>query len=64
MRNNRGDLIYALAETIRFTTTVMAEVWAIYEVVYFCKRKGFSRIIIETDSLRMRNIINEVWEVS
>ncbi|KAK4711086.1 hypothetical protein R3W88_005599 [Solanum pinnatisectum] len=63
LRDNKGDLIYAEAEKIGQTTNVEAEMKAILEALKYCVSKEVRRLVIESDSLLMVNIINKTWRV-
>ncbi|KAK4721758.1 hypothetical protein R3W88_011991 [Solanum pinnatisectum] len=45
------------------STTLVAEVKAISEGLQYCLENHYSNIIIETDSLKMVNIIDGVWKI-
>ncbi|KAH0781476.1 hypothetical protein KY290_001074 [Solanum tuberosum] len=63
LRNNHGDLIYAVAENIGITTNMEAELRAILEGIKYCVAKKVEKLIVESDSLLIVKIIKEVWKV-
>lgn len=63
MRNTMGDLVCAEAGFIGYTTNVEVEMRAILEALRYCVTKEIKKIIIESDSLLMVNIIKRIWRV-
>lgn len=63
LRNKLGDLVYAESGNIEFTINVKAKMRAILKAIRYCVAKEIRRIIIESDSLLMVNIINKIWKV-
>lgn len=48
---------------IHDTTNNEAEALAILEALKYCEEKGFNRIILQTDSLLLKNAIEGLWNV-
>ncbi|WMV49324.1 hypothetical protein MTR67_042709 [Solanum verrucosum] len=63
IRDTRGDLIYALAKGIGIATNIEAETIAIFYGLRECKSRRFPNVIIETDSLSLKKIIQKAWRV-
>lgn len=58
MRNHEGDLVFAKAKEIGETTNIVAEAKAIVEGLVYCVERQLHPLIMETDSLVMRKIID------
>ncbi|KAK6788076.1 hypothetical protein RDI58_016601 [Solanum bulbocastanum] len=63
IRDNKGDLVYAEAQNIGITTNMEAETTAVWKALQHCKRQGITHIILETDSLSLKNMIRRDWKV-
>ncbi|XP_060177886.1 uncharacterized protein LOC132607825 [Lycium barbarum] len=63
IRNKRGDLVYAAAKTLADGTNIMAEAEAIRLGLRHCVVKQLFPVIIETDSMTMKMILNDEWKV-
>ncbi|XP_070056779.1 uncharacterized protein [Nicotiana tomentosiformis] len=61
IRDGIGDLIYAQADAVEDTTNNIAEAQAIIEAPYIIHMQ-FPPCIIETDSLLIKKVLEEVWE--
>lgn len=59
IRDDKGDLVYSRDKIIGMTTYIEAESLAIYEALEFCHEKEISEIIIETDSLSLKRMIQK-----
>ncbi|XP_075097955.1 uncharacterized protein LOC142175269 [Nicotiana tabacum] len=57
----QGNLVYAKAKEISETTNIVAEAKAIAEGLDYCVEKNLHPLIIETDSLTMKKIIEGEW---
>ncbi|XP_075097910.1 uncharacterized protein LOC142175230 [Nicotiana tabacum] len=62
VRDCHGDLVYARANKIGETTNIVAEAKAIAEGLAYCVEKQLYPLIIETDSLTMKKIIEGEWD--
>lgn len=58
VRNHEGDLVFAKAKEIGETTNIVAEAKAIVEGLVYCVERQLHPLIMETDSLVMRKIID------
>ncbi|XP_070055030.1 uncharacterized protein [Nicotiana tomentosiformis] len=61
-RDNVGDLIYAQSTDIGQTTNIVAEAKGILYGLLYCVDKQLHPLIMETDSLVMKKIIENEWE--
>ncbi|XP_070031694.1 uncharacterized protein [Nicotiana tomentosiformis] len=62
IRDSSGDLLYAEAIDIGHTTNIVAEVKGILHGLLYCVDKQLHPLIMETDSLVMKTIIEGEWE--
>ncbi|XP_075083282.1 uncharacterized protein LOC142167029 [Nicotiana tabacum] len=58
MRDCAGNVVYAKAEVIGETTNIVAEAEAILEWLVYCVERWLHPLIMETDSMVMRKIID------
>ncbi|WMV13503.1 hypothetical protein MTR67_006888 [Solanum verrucosum] len=63
IRDNKGDLVYAEAQNIGITTNMEEETTTVWKALQHCKRQGITHIILETDSLSLKNMIRRDWKV-
>ncbi|KAH0636108.1 hypothetical protein KY290_036536 [Solanum tuberosum] len=63
IRNSSGDLIEAEAGCMGITTSMEAETIAILMVLRKCRDLRLQNIILETDSISLRNIILKDWKI-
>ncbi|XP_060210626.1 uncharacterized protein LOC132637573 [Lycium barbarum] len=63
IRNEKGDLVYAAAKTLADGTNIVAEAEAIRMGLRHCVVKQLFPVIIETDSMTMKMILNDEWKV-
>lgn len=63
LRNEHGNLIYAEANFIGEAKNTMAEARAIELAPTYYGSNGYSRILLETDSLAMCDIIQKTWKI-
>ncbi|XP_070041418.1 uncharacterized protein LOC142169055 [Nicotiana tabacum] len=61
VRDHAGDLVFAKAKEIGETTNIVAEAKAIMEGLAYCVGRKLHPLIMETDSLVMRKIIDGEW---
>ncbi|XP_075082433.1 uncharacterized protein LOC142166835 [Nicotiana tabacum] len=61
VRDHAGDLVFAKAKEIGETTNIVAEAKAIVEGLAYCVERQLHPLIMETDSLVMRKIIDGEW---
>nr|XP_016451963.1 PREDICTED: 14.7 kDa ribonuclease H-like protein [Nicotiana tabacum] len=64
VRNDTGDVVFVMAEEIGISTNIVAEESAIVEGLLDCVQRQLHPLIIETDSLVMKKIIEGEWEIS
>lgn len=62
VRGEKGDLIYAAVREIAEESNNEAEAVAILEALRLCKAKNHAQIWLQTDSLLMKNIVEESWK--
>ncbi|XP_075079959.1 uncharacterized protein LOC142165266 [Nicotiana tabacum] len=62
IRDEAGDLIYAEGREISEGTNNESEVVAIVEALKMCKNLNYCRIWLQTDSMLLKNIIEESWK--
>ncbi|KAH0650456.1 hypothetical protein KY284_030368 [Solanum tuberosum] len=65
VRNNKGDIIQAQAKEIDepLSTNTQAETMALLNALNYIKTAQLDKVIIETDSLVLKNIVERVWKV-
>ncbi|XP_060182254.1 uncharacterized protein LOC132611915 [Lycium barbarum] len=63
IRNDRGNLVYAQAKQIGLTSNMMAETIAIQEAMKYCLGNNIQNVTLETDSLVLKNILQDVWKI-
>ncbi|XP_075082213.1 uncharacterized protein LOC142166789 [Nicotiana tabacum] len=63
VRNDAGDVLFAKAEELGLSTNTIAEAKAIVEGLSYCVQKQLHPLIIQTDSMLMKKIIDGIWEV-
>ena len=57
LKNKNGDLLYAQVKGTGITTNIEVETVAILEALRYCWRHRMMIVLLETDSLRLVNII-------
>lgn len=62
--DSNGDLIFAQAKEIHITTNMEAEAIAIREALQYCVSNHIFQVIIETDSLLMKKVLDNAWDTS
>ncbi|XP_070032252.1 uncharacterized protein [Nicotiana tomentosiformis] len=62
VRNKTGDLVYARSVDLRITTNVVAEAKYIVQGLEYCMEQGLHPLILETDSLLMKKVIEGEWD--
>ncbi|XP_009784324.2 uncharacterized protein [Nicotiana sylvestris] len=63
LRDDEGDIKYACGKLIHDTTNNVAEALEIVEALKYCEEKGFAQVILQTDSLLLKNAIEGIWAV-
>ncbi|XP_070054341.1 uncharacterized protein [Nicotiana tomentosiformis] len=62
IRDSIGDLIYAQANIVEEATNNIAEAHAILEAVRYIVQMQYPPCLIETGSLLMKKVLDDVWE--
>nr|XP_009769782.1 PREDICTED: uncharacterized protein LOC104220585 [Nicotiana sylvestris] len=62
VRDHEGNLVFAKAKEIGEATNIVSEAKAIAEGLAYCMERHLHPLIMETDSLGMRKIIDDAWE--
>ncbi|XP_059291735.1 uncharacterized protein LOC132045209 [Lycium ferocissimum] len=62
VRNERGDLVEAGARKLQDTTNIVAKASAIQDGLEYCISNHLVPVVIESDSLIMINIVEEIWD--
>ncbi|XP_070045233.1 uncharacterized protein [Nicotiana tomentosiformis] len=62
VRDDAGDLIYARSVNLDETTNVVAEAKAILQGLEYCYANSLHPLILETDCLLLKKIIEREWE--
>lgn len=62
IRDSEGDMRYAREKEIQEVTNIEAEANVILEAVKHCVQYGYFNILIQTDSLLMKNVVDGTWE--
>lgn len=63
IRDKQGDLIYSEANYIGEATNTINEARVIRKAPIFCVSQDFEQILLETDSLSPRNILQKIWKI-
>lgn len=61
LRDEEGDVIYALGREVPPATNNEAEALAILEVLRYCVDHRFTQFWLQTDSMIMKNVLNGTW---
>ncbi|XP_019246545.1 PREDICTED: uncharacterized protein LOC109226206 [Nicotiana attenuata] len=62
VRNDEGDVVYARAVDLGVTTNVVAKAKAILQGLEYCMEHDLHPLILETDSLVMKKVIEGEWD--
>lgn len=63
IRDTQGDLLYVEANNIGVGNNILAEAKAIREALIYSTSHGFQLLVLETDSLSLRNILVKNWKI-
>ncbi|KAH0776352.1 hypothetical protein KY290_007763 [Solanum tuberosum] len=63
VRNSNGELVYAETESVELSSILEAEVGAFKEALQYCVNNNLMPVIMETYSLILKKIIDEIWEI-
>ncbi|XP_060195025.1 uncharacterized protein LOC132625763 [Lycium barbarum] len=63
IRDDRGDHIYAQAKNIGIAANMEAETVAVQEAIQYCLAHSLQHVQIETDSLALKNILQDAWKI-
>ncbi|KAH0661911.1 hypothetical protein KY284_026842 [Solanum tuberosum] len=63
IRDKNGDLIYAEAQRIGEATNMDAEIMGVWKALRYCEIKNIQNIILEIDSLVLKNMITNQWRI-
>ncbi|XP_060170793.1 uncharacterized protein LOC132601744 [Lycium barbarum] len=63
VRDWHEDLIYAECNELRLNSNVVAEARAMMEGLVYCVNHELHPLILETDSLLMKNVVDGIWEI-
>lgn len=63
VRDFRGDVLYAEADTIGKATNLMAEATAVFRALQFVSRNTCQNIVLESDSLSILKFLKNEWRV-
>ncbi|XP_070032487.1 uncharacterized protein [Nicotiana tomentosiformis] len=61
LRNEEGNVVYARGKEIPETTNNEAEAWAILEGLSYCVNQQYTQVLIQTDLMPLKNVLDEVW---
>ncbi|XP_009794683.1 uncharacterized protein [Nicotiana sylvestris] len=62
VRDDAGDLVYAMAVDLGVTTNVLAEAKVIVEGLKYCVKHELHPLILETESLVLKKVIGGEWD--
>nr|XP_009624431.1 ribonuclease H-like [Nicotiana tomentosiformis] len=62
LRDEEGDVRYARGKEIQETTNIEVEASAILEALRYYVHHGYSNILVQTDSMLMKNVIEGTWD--
>lgn len=63
IRDVNGDLLYAESDCIGVTTNIRAELTAILRALDYCNQHLLNHVILETDSLTLKNMLRKEWKI-
>ncbi|XP_019237995.1 PREDICTED: uncharacterized protein LOC109218121 [Nicotiana attenuata] len=63
LRNEEGDLVYGCGKEVQEGTNTEAEAKAILEAMKFCVENDYVLIKLHTNSMMLKNVLNEEWSV-
>ncbi|KAH0664999.1 hypothetical protein KY285_026205 [Solanum tuberosum] len=63
VRNSNGELVYAETESVELCNILEAKVEAFKEGLQYCVNNNLMPLIMETNSLILKKIIDEIWEI-
>ncbi|KAH0642344.1 hypothetical protein KY290_033935 [Solanum tuberosum] len=63
VRNSNGDLVYAETESVMLCSALEAEVRTFKEGLQYCVSHNLLPLIMETESLILKKVIEEKWEI-
>ncbi|XP_060170637.1 uncharacterized protein LOC132601572 [Lycium barbarum] len=63
VRDWHGDLIYAECKELGLNSNVVAEARAMMEGLVYCVNHEFHPLVLETDSLLMKNVVDGICEI-
>lgn len=61
LRDREGDMRYARGKKIHEVTNTEAEASAILEALRYCVHHGYTNILVKTDSILMKIVIEDTW---
>lgn len=62
VRDEFGDIVYAVGKEINETTNTEAKAMAIVEALRFCRFQQYSHVCVQTDSMLMKKIMDGSWK--
>uniref|UniRef100_A0A0V0H2R5 Putative ovule protein n=1 Tax=Solanum chacoense TaxID=4108 RepID=A0A0V0H2R5_SOLCH len=62
LRDAKGNVLYPEGKKIEDTTNTEAKAKAILEAVKHCKQAEYNRVIFQTDSLLLKQVLTMKWE--
>lgn len=62
VRDEEGDVRHARGKEIQETTNIEAEAAAILEALRYYVNHGYTNILVQTDSMLMKNVIEGNWD--
>lgn len=63
VRNSNGDLVYTETESVMLCSALEADVRAFKEGLQYCVSHNLLPLIMETESLILKKVIEEKWEI-
>ncbi|XP_060200320.1 uncharacterized protein LOC132628562 [Lycium barbarum] len=62
VRNCHGDLVYTECKELGINTSMVAKAMALKKGLMYCFENDLQPLIMETDSLIMKNVVEGIWE--
>ncbi|XP_019253806.1 PREDICTED: uncharacterized protein LOC109232489 [Nicotiana attenuata] len=62
VRDEKGDIVWAVGKEIEETTNTVAEAKAMVEALRFCRTQQYSHIWLLTDSMLLKKIMDGLWK--
>lgn len=62
VRNQEGDVIYALGKEINEVTNTETEALAFLEALRICNEHNYNNVWLQTDSMSIKKFVEQLWK--